>query len=85
MANKDKIFDDWVKVDCEQCERWWQNQCDGVCEGENRPCNSFLATRSVILPEQIKRLQNENKRHKTAILLLCVCIVILALVVGFGG
>lgn len=74
-----KRFDDWIKIDCEQCERWWQNQCDGVCEGENRPCNSFLATRSVILPSQIKRLQSEIKHLKIGVCLLCVAIIILTL------
>lgn len=51
-----KIFDEW-KVDCNECERWWLNQCDGVKKGINSPCKSFLATRNVVIPQQIKALQ----------------------------
>ena len=54
-----KRFEEWEKVDCNECERWWTNQCDGANIHEKRSkrlCNSFLATRSVIIPEQIKRL-----------------------------
>lgn len=64
MSNTDKksptIFEEWVEVECEQCERWWLNQCDGCRDGVNgskTPCNSFLATRSVIIPQQINDLK----------------------------
>lgn len=49
-----KRFEDWTTVDCNECEHYWTNSCDGVCKGSQKPCNSFLATRSVIIPEQIK-------------------------------
>lgn len=51
-----KRFEDWTTVDCNECEHYWTNSCDGACKGSQKPCNSFLATRSVIIPEQIKRL-----------------------------
>jgi hypothetical protein len=82
----DKRFDEWdAKVDCNECSHYWDNSCDGVQKGQNRPCNSFLATRSIVLPERIKSLENVNKRLKTAIILLCVCVLVLTVWQTFGG
>lgn len=69
-----KIFEDFQEVDCNECERWWTNQCDGAKthgKGSNLRCTSFLATRNVVIPEQIKSLQRENTR-------IIVCIILLA-------
>lgn len=54
-----KRFEDWTTVDCNECEHYWTNSCDGACKGSQKPCNSFLATRSVIIPEQIKSLRSQ--------------------------
>lgn len=52
------IFDDYSDVkECTDCQHWWLNQCDGVSTDRTRPCNSFLATRRVKLPEEVKRLR----------------------------
>jgi len=67
--SENKRFEDWEQVDCNQCARYWDSSCDSVSEGKNRPCNSFLATRSVIIPEEIKRL-------KKAIKGLCLCSIL---------
>lgn len=74
MSNTDKksptIFEEWVEVECEQCERWWLNQCDGckdTLKGSKTPCNSFLATRSVVIPQKIKRLERVILGLKIAI------------------
>lgn len=51
------IFDDYSDVkECTDCQHWWTNACDGV-RANTRPCNSFLATRRVKLPEEVKRLR----------------------------
>lgn len=51
------IFDDWNEtVNCNECARYWDSSCDGVSCGVKRTCTSFLATRSVVIPEQIKNL-----------------------------
>ena len=51
-------FDEWThKVDCNNCAHYWEDSCDGVPESQKRHCTSFLATRSVVIPNQIKRLQ----------------------------
>lgn len=57
----EKRFSDWCEVNCEDCARYWDNSCDGVKKGSSRPCNSFLATRSIVIPEQIKALQKSVK------------------------
>ena len=78
-----KIFDDFPTVDCNNCERWWLNQCDGckdTLKGSKMPCNSFLATRSVIIPQEIERLKNAVKGLKTAIAILGG--IVLAILVG---
>lgn len=62
MDNERKVFEDWEEVDCNQCERYWLNQCDGVkCSNKAQkvPCNSFLATRRVVIPKQIEKLNKE--------------------------
>lgn len=51
-----KIFEDFPTVECNDCEHFWLNQCDGSNEQE-RVCNAFLATRRVTLPEDVKRLR----------------------------
>lgn len=56
-------FDDWNEVvDCNKCSRYWDDSCDGVKKGSTRLCNSFLATRSVVLPSEIKWLKGAIKR-----------------------
>lgn len=75
MTNK--IFDDFKGIDCNDCERWWLNQCDGVTKGTERPCNSFLATRRVIIPEQIKSLNKRLKYLGSAIIVLAIINLIL--------
>ena len=54
-----KRFEDWYEVDCNECSHYWDNSCDGACKGSTKPCNSFLATRSVVIPSQIKRLKKQ--------------------------
>lgn len=60
MSTK-QIFEDFPVVDCNRCELYYIDQCDGVSEAKKRPCNSFKATRKVIIPEQIKKLQKSIK------------------------
>lgn len=52
-----KIFDDFPKVDCNECGRYYDSSCDGVKKGSTKQCNSFLATRSVVIPAKIKDLE----------------------------
>lgn len=52
-----KRFEDWEQVDCNDCSHYWDSSCDGVSKGSKVGCNSFLATRSVVIPEKIKQLE----------------------------
>lgn len=61
MAQPSKRFDDYPPVDCNDCERWWISQCDGVPKGSHRQCNSFVATRGIVLPEKIKALEERTR------------------------
>lgn len=72
-----KIFEDFPQVDCNECSRYWDNSCDGVSKAQKRPCNSFLATRSVVLPQKIKALEKEILRLRVACILLSVCTIML--------
>lgn len=77
-----KRFEDWEEVDCNECERWWTNQCDGADIGSKRskmPCNSFLATRRVVIPEQIKSL------FKRINYLSYLCLVLIGVVLALIG
>lgn len=51
-----KRFEEWEQVNCNECARWWDSSCDGVCKGDKKVCMSYVATRSVVIPAQIKRL-----------------------------
>ena len=74
MSDKEpKRFSEWVEVDCNECQRYWDNSCDGckdTLKGSKTPCNSFLATRSVIIPLEIERLKKANKRRNMIALIL---------------
>lgn len=84
MSNKSPtIFEEWVEIECADCERWWLNQCDGcrdAVNGSKTPCNSFLATRNVIIPQQIDELKTTVKRLKIAIGVVSSVVAVLAAV-----
>lgn len=67
MAENKKIFDDFPRVDCEECANWWVNQCDGVPRGSKKRCTAFIASRRVDIPQEIARLKREVK-HLTIFL-----------------
>lgn len=73
--SEQKRFEDWVEVDCNECARYWDSSCDAV-QGSQRPCNSFLATRSVVIPHKIESLQKGIKRLTVAVVLLAVSVIL---------
>ena len=80
-----KRFEDWDDVDCNQCERYWDNSCDGApLKGSRRACTAFSATRSVIIPLQIKRLERRLEGLTAGYIILTVAIGIIMLVVVFA-
>lgn len=63
-TNNHKIFDDFPIKDCNDCAHYWDNTCDSpktLQKGSKTLCNSFLVTRRVVLPLQIKRLNKAIK------------------------
>lgn len=84
--SESKRFDDYTcTVDCEECEHYWTNQCDGVTKGTQKVCNSFLATRKVVIPAQIKSLQSDVRRLRIY-LMVCQGILLVHLLMHlFGG
>ena len=87
MSDNQKRFDDWQEVDCNDCARYWDSSCDGVKTAHNaskKPCSAFLATRSVVIPEQIKRLQNRITSLWMGVILLAICVVLLGVAVTIG-
>ena len=75
-----KRFDEWDEVvDCNQCERYWLNQCDAVSKGSKIACTSFLATRSVVIPQEIKRLKTALKWLIASVIISDLALLILLL------
>lgn len=84
---EEKRFDDWVEVECNNCERYWTDQCDGVQEGKTKPCGSYLACRKT---DYAKRLREVEKKVETleifkGIITLAVLLLAVAILVGRFG
>ena len=81
MNDTPKRFEDWEEVDCNECARYWDSSCDSVPQGSHKPCNAFLATRSIVLPAKINALEKRIKWLEWA-LLIGFIIIGLLLIVG---
>lgn len=80
MSSETKRFSDWEDVDCNNCAHYWDSSCDGVqcpSNGSRKPCTSFLATRSVVIPLQIKSILGHIKWLYGVVILEAVAIVVL--------
>lgn len=64
-----KVFSEWDTVDCNGCSHYWDDSCSGVPKDKKRSCSSFVATRRVIIPEQIRELEKKvrNLEFTTAV------------------
>lgn len=85
MADNPKIFGEWEKVDCNDCQHYWQDACDGVSEGSQKPCLGFKATREVVIPAKLKSLENRFKWLRISLILTDIALVIHLLTVVVGG
>ena len=74
--SEQKRFENWEEVDCNDCVCYWDNSCDGVKEGTKKPCNSFVASRKVSIPGQIKELQDGVKQLRWSLLLTDIIILL---------
>lgn len=59
-TNSHKIFDEPV-VECNDCQRYWLDQCDGTKVDEAKPCASYIATRKMDIPNKVKALDEKLK------------------------
>lgn len=86
MADTPKRFEDWEEVDCNECERWWLSQCDGASKGAKVGCNSYLATRKVVIPEKITRLEKRISDLEWSLVIegIAFCLALTLLCI-FGG
>lgn len=66
---KEKRFEDWPRVDCDECARYWDSSCDGVKEGSEKECKSFVASRKVTIPARLKKVEDDVGRLKIAFIL----------------
>jgi hypothetical protein len=74
--NKPSVFSEWEECDCNQCEHYWDSSCDGVAKDKRKVCGQFSATRSVIIPEQIKDLYRLVKWVMWSEILIAVGVII---------
>lgn len=84
MGDTPKRFEDWEQVDCNECARYWDSSCDGVSKDSKRPCNSYLATRSIVIPARLTDLEKRVSKLEVACVGMLI-IHILTLVVMLSG
>lgn len=74
-------FDDYIDVDCNNCQNYWNETCDGVqVEDRERPCQSFRATRTIDIPKRLSQLEDELKITRTT--LVTLYLVVLLQIIG---
>ena len=77
-AEKQSVFEEYPKADCNTCRSYMLDQCDGVKIGESRKCTAYEATRQSDLPMHIEKLRervNSNARYNTIMNLLLLVII----------
>lgn len=75
-----KVFDDYIPVDCNDCQHYWNDACDGVQSADREaPCTSYIATRTSDIPKRIERLERDLKLMSTSHIIFGVAIVVLVI------
>lgn len=83
-----KRFDGWDEVDCNDCAHYWDSSCDGVktsVKGSQKPCNGFLASRKVDIPQKIERLRKVVRGLCLALILNSIALILISLSHLLGG
>lgn len=75
MEQDKKRFEDWSEVDCNECTHYWDNSCDAVQQNSRRQCNSFSATRRVVIPARLNALEKRFKWLRISVILAEVALV----------
>ena len=79
-----KIFDDYY-VDCNECQHYWNDTCDGVPSNKERACSSYIATKKVDLPNKIMLLERKVKNLQATQTLFSILFILVGLCIIFGG
>lgn len=69
IENSHKIFDEY-EVECNDCQRYWLDQCDGAKVNTTKSCTSFLATKNTDIPHKLSKLDDKVKSLGTAVTIL---------------
>lgn len=75
MSDTPKRFEDWEEVDCNECSHYWDSSCDGASKGSKVGCNSFSATRKVVIPERLNTLEKRFKWFKIGCILTDIALI----------
>ena len=81
-----KVFDESY-VDCNQCQNYWNDSCDGTPTHQIRPCTAFKATRHTDIPLQLERLSmklKQSERHILWVNLILLLHLLLEFLVAIG-
>lgn len=78
-----KIFDEY-QVECEGCQHYWNDTCDGVKQGSQKACTSFIATKRTNIPEQIKNLEKRLVRSENNLVIVVTWLLIVTIIMILG-
>lgn len=84
MSNK---FDDWSDLptrDCNECEEYWLNRCDGAKKGKETICYAYKAVKRKDIPKQIKKLDTMLKLSYALNLLPWAVVLTLSILCRLG-
>lgn len=84
MSEPKQIFDDFPRVDCNDCQHYWSDTCDSVPVGSEKRCTSFLATKRVDIPLQIEWLRKRLNGLNWAFIFVALAVLIHYLVSMYG-
>ena len=76
MEKSSKRFEDWEEVDCNDCSHYWDSSCDGASRGSRIGCNSFLATRKVVIPERLNALEKNVSDLRFGVIISYIVLIV---------
>lgn len=85
MEKASKRFEEWEEIDCNDCSHYWDSSCDGASKGSKIGCNSYLATRSIVIPERLNSLEKRVKWLEIWNLIFMLLLALVSVVVYFNG
>ena len=78
-----KRFEEYIPVDCAECEHYWTNRCDGSYEAAGRACTAYKAIRSIDIPREIERLRSEIKAIRTLFYIFWIWVFVVGMMLIF--